>query len=124
MEKRISDRLDSIQNQLKEIFELKVKDAKVLIIEFLSLFMAYFSSALLFAGMAIFFLLFLSLGLGSYLNEVFQSSYLGFIAVAGAFILTLIVLIMIRINRGSPYFTNTFVKLFVKLFYYGKKDNN
>lgn len=124
MEKKISDRLENIQNQFKEILELKVKDAKILIIEFLSLFMAYFSSALLFIGFTLFCLFFLLLGLGFYLNELFESTYLGFFAVAAAFMLAFTVLILVRRAKGMPFFTNTFVKLFVKLFYYGKKDNN
>ena len=123
MEKKISDRLENIQNQLKEVVDLKVKDVKILIIEFLSLFMAYFSSTLLMIGFILISVLFLSLGLGLYLNALLESQYLGFFIVALAFLLSFVVIIVIRKSQRVPFFTNTFIKLFVKLFYYGKEED-
>ena len=123
MEKKISDRFESIVDHLKEALLLNVKDVKLVVIEFLSLLMAHFSSTLLMIGFILICVLFLSLGLGLYINELYNSNYMGFFVVGIGFILLFAILKIIRKIRGVPYFTNTFIRLFVKLFYNGTKKD-
>ena len=123
MEKKITDRFENIKDLLKDSFDLKVKDIKLSLIEFLSLMMAHFSSTILMIGLILICVLFLSLGLGLYINEIYNSNYLGFFIVAAAFVLLFIIISVIRKIRGIPYFTNTYVKLFVKIFYNESKDD-
>jgi hypothetical protein len=117
MEKKINERLDTMLSEFKGMVDFGIKDIKLVFVEILSLVMAHISSTLMLLGFGLIFLLFISLGGGLLLNDMLDSHYLGFFIIAGIFVLVVLVLILIRKSRGIPFFTNNFIRLFVKILY-------
>lgn len=123
MEKKINERLENMLSDFKGMVDFGIKDAKLVFIEILSLVMAHISSTLMLLGFGMIFLLFISLGAGLFLNEMLESHYMGFFVIGGIFILVVLVLLLIRKSRGIPFFTNGFIKLFVKILYNNDEKN-
>ena len=117
MEKKVNERLENMLSEFKGIVDFSIKDIKLVFIEILSLVMAHISSFLMLLGFGLIFLLFVSLGAGLFLNEILESHYLGFIAIAGIFVFIVLALLIIRRIKKTPFFTNTFIRLFVKILY-------
>ena len=117
MEKKISDRLENMLSDFKGMVDVSIKDVKLVFIEILSLVMAHISSTLMLLGFGMIFLLFVSLGAGLLLNDLLESHYMGFFIIGGFFVLVVLILLLIRKSRGIPFFTNGFIKMFVKILY-------
>jgi hypothetical protein len=58
-------------------------------------------------------LLFLALGLAFYINEVFQSNYLGFFIVAGIFFFVMVLIISLRNNKAIQRIFQTIIDFFI-----------
>ncbi|UTW64107.1 hypothetical protein KFE98_08195 [bacterium SCSIO 12741] len=123
MEKSPNDRLEKMLEIVREMLDENIKDAKLVAIEFLALMLGALSTKLMMASLALIGLLFLAFGAGNMLNEMFNSTYLGYFAMAGFFLVVILLLQWIQSIRKIPYFTNSFIRLFVSLFYYGEKKD-
>lgn len=87
--------LDSVKGYIEtriQLFKLEMQEKAANVIT-----SAIFIGLLIFCGLMM--LMFLSLALGNYLNEVFGNSYMGFCAL-GLFYLIMVILLASNVSRG------------------------
>lgn len=116
-------KLTEFREIIEDIFANKLSVMKLSVVEFLSLFFASIFSMILVATVILIALLFGAVALSIFLNSLYGSTYLGYLTVSGALVFTLFILTYLMSRRGYPFFTDTFVKLFVKLFYADNEKN-
>jgi hypothetical protein len=102
---------------IEDILQNKLNVVKLNVIEFLALFFASIASMVLVATCVVLAMLFGAVALALFLNALLSSTFLGFLIVSGGFVVTLLILIRLTSKKGYPFFTDTFVRLFVGLFY-------
>lgn len=96
------------------------QDAQLSIIEFSSKLLAYITTLIIFITIISSSIIFFSISLALYLNEILSSSFLGF-AVIGFFLILSFIILKITIDvRKQPLFIDVFIKIFVKLFFTNK----
>lgn len=91
--------VSEIMQTIKQLVEVRMQMVKNEISEQVSIFMTRILLLVLMGLVALFVLLFLSICLAFYLNEVTYSNYMGFLYVALIYIVLLIVLYIMR-NSG------------------------
>ena len=62
-------------------------------------------------------IVFAGVALAFFLNSLLNSVFLGFLIVSLLWVVGVVVLVVLTSKRGTPLFTDTFVRLFVGLFY-------
>jgi len=110
-------KLTEFRNIIEDILQNKFSVVKLNVVEFLSLFFASIASMVLIASCVMMALVFGAIALALFLNNLFNSVFLGFLVVSILFVLSLFVLFRLTSKKGTPFFTDAFVRLFVKLFY-------
>lgn len=98
------------------------QDAQLSIIEFSSKLLAYLTTLIIFITIISSAIIFFSVSLALFLNEILGSSYLGFTIIGSTLFLSFVILKIIVDKRKQPLFIDIFIKIFVKLFF-TKKDN-
>lgn len=94
-----------------EIYELKVKEQLVGII-------SSFTTMALIISLGMFMLFFFSLALGFFLNDIFESSFLGFVFIGSIYLLICIVLVVFK----NKIITNQLFQAFFSDTLTGKND--
>ncbi len=104
--------INKLLEKITEYLRLKGEKLKLDIIAQISRIMAHVL-AFLFLGIIAFFLfIFLSLALGAYLNQVLESTYYGYLIVAGAYLVLLItIFLLLRTNRIQNWLESTFIRI-------------
>lgn len=91
--------LTALINRLTEYLKIKAEQIKLQVIGHVAKLMSHVIVLSLLVFLGLFFFFFLSFAFGSFLNEVFESSYLGHLCVGGIYFL-LILLIGILAKTG------------------------
>ena len=96
MESSLSD----IVEKITQYIHVKTELIKLKLISFIARVVSNLIALFTISLIGIFFILFLSFGIGAYLNELIESSYAGYFIVS-AFYLVLIILMFILLKAGS-----------------------
>ena len=110
-------KLAEFREIIEDILHNKFSVVKLNAVEFLSLFFASITSMIIVATCVVLAMLFAAIALALFLNSLLKSVFLGFLIVSILFIVGFIVLVYSSSKKGVPFFTDTFVRLFVRLFY-------
>ncbi len=100
-------------NDLKQYIDLKVDELKLRATKGLSVAMGRLVAMFLIIGLLLIVLSLMAVVLIQWLAELIGSMLIASAIVCGAFALVLVVLLMLR----KRLFRNTFVKLFIQIFY-------
>lgn len=91
--------VNKILDRISDYFRLKLEKVKLELIAQVSRLLAHFIAFLFIGLIAFFFFTFLSLALGAFLNQLLQSPYLGYLIVAGIYLLVLILVFYLLKTR-------------------------
>lgn len=91
--------VNKILDRISDYFRLKLEKMKLELIAQVSRLLAHFIAFLFIGLIAFFFFTFLSLALGAFLNQLLQSPYLGYLIVAGIYLLVLILVFYLLKTR-------------------------
>ena len=83
----IADRLEDLASHVKEFINIRLESMKLAFAEKLSKIMANMIAAVVVVLMLLFFVIFFSTALAYYLGELFGHVWIGFLIVAGLFLL-------------------------------------
>lgn len=98
-------------DKISDYIRLKGEKLKLDIIAHVSRLLARFVTFLLIGLVSFFMVTFLSIALGAYLNAVLDSSHLGYLIIAGFYLLCLIgFLIFLRLNEVQKWLETLFIK--------------
>jgi len=103
---KIEETVDSIKDYINTRYELAVLKASDKVAHIGSNTFSYLPIIFL----SVLTALMLSFGLGFYLNHVFESEFLGFIVLGGAYLLIVLILSAIRKNSIAKPFRNMIIK--------------
>lgn len=117
-------KIDNIKKIIDDLILNYKQDAQLSIIEFSSKLLAYITTLIIFILIISSSIIFFSFSLALYLNEILDSSFLGFTIIGISLILLLIILKLITDKRKQPLFVNVFIKIFVKLFFNKNKEGH
>lgn len=108
----MSSSVGDIVEKITEYIQIKTELIKLKVIEYVSRILANVI-ALVFIGMIVFFFLFfISFALGAYLNVVTQSEFLGYLIVAGAYLLLIIIIFLLaKTGKIQGWFENLILKI-------------
>ena len=110
--------LEDLSGSVREYVDLKVDEVKLRTAKGLSISVSKVLGMMMIIGLASVVVLALSFGLILLLGELVNSYALGALIVAGVLAVVLIILVV----RRDKMFKNSFVRLFVKLFFGGDDD--
>ena len=88
--------LDRLVNNLSKFIELKMEIYELKVKEQLVGVISSFATLALIISFGLYMLFFFSLALGFYLNEIFESTFIGFISVGVIYMLICIILIIFK----------------------------
>lgn len=104
--------VNKLIDKLSAYIKLKGEELKLEIIAHISRLLAHLIAFLLIGVVGVFFITFASLTLGAYLNEVLESSYSGFLIIAGFYLLMLIIVfLLLKTNRFQYWLEAIFIKI-------------
>lgn len=104
--------INKLLDKIAEYIKLRGEKLKLEIIAQISRLFAYFVAILTIALIGLFLLIFLSLALGAYLNMVLESPHLGYLIIAGFYLIILVViLLLMRSNKIQNWLETLFVEL-------------
>ena len=104
--------LRDLTDDAKEYLNLRVQVIRLNITEKIATALANFISAGAVVIFVLLFIVFVSIAAGYWLGSIFNNTALGFVAVAGFFILIAIILKLISSKSVKPGLTNMFIKDF------------
>ena len=110
-------KVTEFRNIIEDILQSKFNVVKLNVVEFFSLFFASIASMILVATCIVLAMIFGAVALALFLNSVLDSVFVGFLIVSGFFLFGFVVLVWSTSKKRVPIFTDTFVRLFVGLFY-------
>lgn len=86
-------------SKLKEYVEVKTEQIKLLVLARVAVVLSNVIAASIFVLLTFFLVFFLSFGIANVLNNVFNSSHLGYFSLAGFYLLIIIIVLMLA-KRG------------------------
>lgn len=103
--------VNTLLDKLSEYIRLKGEKLKLEIIAQVSRLLAHFVAFLMIGLISFFMFTFLSIAAGAYLNTLFESSYLGYLVLAGFYLLCLVILlIFLKSNRMQQWLEVLFIR--------------
>ncbi len=87
--------LSALINRITEYVKIKGQQIKLEIIGHVAKLLGHVLVVSFIAILGLFLILFLSFAVGAYLNELFESTYLGYLAVAGGYFLVVIIIALL-----------------------------
>lgn len=114
-------KFDKIKLIIEDLILNYKQDAQLSVIEFSSKLLAYITTLIIFITIISSAIIFFSVSLALYLNEILNSSFLGFTIIGFLLILSFVILKITIDIRKQPLFIDIFIKIFVKLFFVKKK---
>lgn len=104
--------VNKLIDKVSEFIRLKGEKLKLEIIAQISRLMAHLFAFLMIMLIGLFLLIFLSMALGAYLNYALDSPHLGYLIVAGIYLIFLIaVVILLRSNKMQIWLESLFISL-------------
>lgn len=104
--------INKLVDRISEYIRLKGDKLKLDIIAQVSRLLAHFVAFLTIALVGLFLLIFLSFALSAYLNYVLDSPHLGYLIVAGVYLIGLIgILLLLRTNKLQIWLETLFINL-------------
>lgn len=104
--------INKLVDKISDYIRLKGEKLKLEIIAQVSRLLAHFVALMTIALVGLFILIFLSFALSAYLNEVLGSAHLGYLIVAGIYLIGLIgIVLLLRTNRLQNWLETLFVNL-------------
>ena len=88
-------KITELFNNIVEFFEIKVQELKLKTIQTTSQVLAILILIITISSLAFLFVLFSSFALGTLFNELLDSQYLGFLIVAGIYLLLIITIVIL-----------------------------
>ena len=108
----MSSSANEIVEKLTEYVQVKTELLKLKIISVVARVLGNIITFFLVASIGLFFILFLSIGIGALLNEVFESAYLGYLSVAGFYLLLIfIIMVLSKSGKIQSLFENLILKM-------------
>jgi hypothetical protein len=92
--------INNLIDKLTEFLQVRVDKLKLDLLARLSKLFANLLSLFLIIIVGLFFSMFLSVALGAYINEIYESAYIGYLIVSGCY-LVLLILIFILMKSGT-----------------------
>lgn len=89
-------KIDQLIDDLSNLVETRIELAKIEVREEIAKIIVSFSSVLIISLFGLFTLLFISIGLAFYLNELWHSLYQGFFAVGGIYLLIALIVYLLK----------------------------
>ena len=103
--------LSTLVNRITEYIKIKTEQIKLEIISHSARFLSHVIVVGFLAVLGLFLMFFVSFGLSVYFNELFESPYLGYLAVAGIYLLVIILIaILARTGVIQKWVEATIVK--------------
>lgn len=103
---------NSVIEKINEYIRVRGEKLKLDIITHVSRILAHFVAFLTIAVIGLFFLIFISIALGTYLNYILDSYFLGYLIVSGIYLLALIAIILLLKSKKLQNWLET---LFINL---------
>lgn len=98
--------------RILEYVQIKMEQIKLRIITHVSRILANVIALALIGMLALFFVFFASFSLGAYLNELFNSTFLGHLAIAGGYLLVIIIIfLMMKTGKMQSWFENIILNI-------------
>lgn len=102
--------INNLLDKISEYIRLRGEKLKLDIITQVSRLLAHFVAFIFIAIIGLFFLVFLSVATSAYLNEALESTFLGYLIVAGFYLILLIaVWFLLRSNRIQNWLETIFI---------------
>ena len=115
----MSEEFNDIKNDIQEYLEIKLDMIRLHMAENLSRILSSAASAAIIGYILFFILLFISIAAGYFFSSLLHSNELGFLLVAGFYILLLIVFLLF----GKKIVERPIIKAVIKLFFQKYSDN-
>lgn len=104
--------INKLLDRVTDYIRVRGEKLKLDIIAQTSRLLAHFVTFLCIAVIVLFMLIFLSLALGAYLNAVLNSPHLGYLIVAGIYLIFLFaMIILLRSNKMQAWLETLFINL-------------
>lgn len=113
MQSKITDSLEDLTASIKEYLELRIDEIKLNVAEGLALIISKFISTLILIFLGAIAVGYLSYAFGSWIGDLLNSAELGALITAGVIIILMIIVFLCR-NR---LFSDSLIRMFVKLFF-------
>lgn len=108
----MSSSVSEIVEKITEYVQVKTELLKLKVIGLVSRILARVIALLFIAGIAFFFVFFLSFGLGHYLNTILASDFWGHLIVAGFYLLLIIIIfVLMKTGKIQSWFENLILKI-------------
>lgn len=91
----MASRIGDIVEKITEYIHIKTEQVKLKLIGYISKILANVLALCFTLLVGFFFLFFLSLGIGALLNEVLGSSFWGYLIIAGFYLLSIIIMLLL-----------------------------
>lgn len=98
------------------------EDAKLSIIEFSSKLLAHITTLVILIIISSLSIIFFTISLALYLNEVLSSGYLGYLVISIIYLLLFTIIKTVVNNRKQPLLVKTYISVFIKLLF-NEKEN-
>lgn len=103
----LNNLLDKVSNYIR----LKGEKLKLEVIAQVSRLLAHFVAFMLIVMIGLFMLVFLSVATGAYFNSLLESTFLGYLIVAGFYLVLMItIILLLRTNRLQNWLEALFIK--------------
>ncbi len=104
--------LTALINRLTEYFKIKAEQIKLQVIGHVAKLLSHVIVFSLLAILGLFLVFFVSFAMGSLLNEIFESNYLGHLTIAGVyFLLILIIALLSKTGRIQDWLEQAILKM-------------
>ena len=115
-------RSDKLKLIIEDLINNYKQDAKLSIIEFFSKLMAYITTLIIFIAIISGSIIFMSIALAYYINDLFSSEFIGFLCISIIYLLILLIIKTIIHKKKNPLLIHMYIRMFVKLFF-DEKEN-
>ena len=116
----VEEKIAKISVEAKEYLEIKRELTKLQVIELLSNLIASSIKGIVFSVLGLMILMFFSISMGLWLNEILESNYYGFLLVTGFYAFMFIIIYLIRNSVLGQNIKDKMVNLLHKSW----EDNN
>lgn len=110
------ERLNDIFNSLNELYKDKARFYSLKGVEKTSLFLGLIATIFFISIFCLLVLIFGSIALAGFFNSLWESTWLGYLAVCGGYFLIMIILLIWMSKRNQPLLTGVFIRALLSIF--------
>lgn len=118
------ERLNDIFNSLNELYKDKARLYSLKGIEKTSLFLGVIATIFFISVFLLLILIFGSIALACFLNDLWGSSWLGYLTVCGGYLVCMIILLIWMSKRNQPLLTGVFIRALISIFNISNDEDN